>query len=185
MIILGRIPSSPSVFTSDEYRAWLSRTPSTSALYEQIRATTNRPPRYTYSAENIHAAANQVKISWFDKKKSKNEEKEWIILWGWNFNYFIKLVGWIWRIWQLQTDVEYSRQIINEVSISATSESCKFKGFNRYQFHISSNRQQSKAVFCCFQRSIVVESKAVFEQYCQSASNISAKDQKSLGPRVN
>ncbi|KAK2582799.1 hypothetical protein KPH14_005059 [Odynerus spinipes] len=55
----GRIPSSPSVFTSDEYRAWLSRTPSTSALYEQIRATTNRPPRYTYSAENIHAAANQ------------------------------------------------------------------------------------------------------------------------------
>ncbi|XP_043463292.1 rho GTPase-activating protein 100F isoform X3 [Leptopilina heterotoma] len=56
----GRIPSSPSVFTSDEYRAWLSRTPSTSALYEQIRATTNRPPRYTYSAENIHAAANQA-----------------------------------------------------------------------------------------------------------------------------
>lgn len=56
----GRIPSSPSVFTSDEYRAWLSRTPSTSALYEQIRATTTRPPRYTYSAENIHAAANQV-----------------------------------------------------------------------------------------------------------------------------
>ncbi|XP_057330455.1 rho GTPase-activating protein 100F isoform X3 [Microplitis mediator] len=55
----GRIPSSPSVFTSDEYRAWLSRTPSTSALYEQIRATTNRPPRYTYSAENIHAAVNQ------------------------------------------------------------------------------------------------------------------------------
>ncbi|XP_053989147.1 rho GTPase-activating protein 100F isoform X1 [Hylaeus anthracinus] len=55
----GRIPSSPSVFTSDEYRAWLSRTPSTSALYEQIRATTSRPPRYTYSAENIHAAVNQ------------------------------------------------------------------------------------------------------------------------------
>ncbi|XP_060829988.1 rho GTPase-activating protein 100F isoform X3 [Bombus pascuorum] len=55
----GRIPSSPSVFTSDEYRAWLSRTPSTSALYEQIRATTTRPPRYTYSAENIHAAVNQ------------------------------------------------------------------------------------------------------------------------------
>ncbi|XP_076757064.1 rho GTPase activating protein at 100F isoform X6 [Xylocopa sonorina] len=55
----GRIPSSPSVFTSDEYRAWLSRTPSTSALYEQIRATTSRPPRYTYSAENIHAAASQ------------------------------------------------------------------------------------------------------------------------------
>ncbi|XP_031776722.1 rho GTPase-activating protein 100F isoform X3 [Nasonia vitripennis] len=56
----GRIPSSPSVFTSDEYRAWLSRTPSTSALYEQIRSTSNRPPRYTYSAENIHAAVNQA-----------------------------------------------------------------------------------------------------------------------------
>ncbi|KAK0166805.1 hypothetical protein PV327_004288 [Microctonus hyperodae] len=57
---LRRIPSSPSVFTSDEYRAWMSRTPSTSALYEQIRATTTRPPRYTYSAENIHAAVNQA-----------------------------------------------------------------------------------------------------------------------------
>ncbi|XP_023245907.1 rho GTPase-activating protein 100F [Copidosoma floridanum] len=56
----GRIPSSPSIFTSDEYRAWLSRTPSTSALYEQIRSTANRPPRYTYSAENIHAAVNQA-----------------------------------------------------------------------------------------------------------------------------
>ncbi|XP_014473024.1 PREDICTED: uncharacterized protein LOC106743571, partial [Dinoponera quadriceps] len=59
----GRIPSSPSVFTSDEYRAWLSRTPSTSALYEQIRATTSRPPRYTYSAENIHAAVNQMMLA--------------------------------------------------------------------------------------------------------------------------
>lgn len=59
-MLIGRIPSSPSVFTSDEYRAWMSRTPSTSALYEQIRATTSRPPRYTYSAENIHAAVNQV-----------------------------------------------------------------------------------------------------------------------------
>ncbi|XP_044017626.1 rho GTPase-activating protein 100F isoform X4 [Aphidius gifuensis] len=59
----GRLPSSPSIFTSDEYRAWLSRTPSTSALYEQIRATTNRPPRYTYSAENIHAAVKQADYS--------------------------------------------------------------------------------------------------------------------------
>lgn len=69
VIYIGRIPSSPSttgVFTSDEYRAWLSRTPSTSALYEQIRATTSRPPRYTYSAENIHAAVNQVS-DYYDK----------------------------------------------------------------------------------------------------------------------
>ncbi|KAL7302156.1 hypothetical protein TKK_0005379 [Trichogramma kaykai] len=56
----GRIPSSTSVFTSDEYKAWLSRTPSTSALYDQIRSTSSRPPRYTYSAENIHAAVNQA-----------------------------------------------------------------------------------------------------------------------------
>ncbi|XP_046387031.1 rho GTPase-activating protein 100F [Ischnura elegans] len=33
----GRLPSSPSVFTADEYRAWLQRTPSTSAIYERIR----------------------------------------------------------------------------------------------------------------------------------------------------
>ncbi|XP_060829989.1 rho GTPase-activating protein 100F isoform X4 [Bombus pascuorum] len=53
-------PELPSIRRDrDEYRAWLSRTPSTSALYEQIRATTTRPPRYTYSAENIHAAVNQ------------------------------------------------------------------------------------------------------------------------------
>ncbi|KPJ09811.1 Rho GTPase-activating protein 100F [Papilio machaon] len=45
----GRLPSSPSVFTSDEYRAWLSRAPSTSALYETLRP---RLPTH-YSAENI------------------------------------------------------------------------------------------------------------------------------------
>lgn len=62
----GRIPSSPSVFTSDEYRAWLSRTPSTSAIYEQIRASRDvlnqqRAARFTYSAENIHAALKDVR----------------------------------------------------------------------------------------------------------------------------
>ncbi|XP_058802474.1 rho GTPase-activating protein 100F-like isoform X3 [Phymastichus coffea] len=55
----GRIPSTPNIYSSDEYRAWLSRTPSTSALYDQIRSTA-RPPRYTYSAENIHAAVNKA-----------------------------------------------------------------------------------------------------------------------------
>ncbi|KAJ8688021.1 hypothetical protein QAD02_023816, partial [Eretmocerus hayati] len=59
----GRIPSSPNIFTSDEYRAWLSRTPSTSALYEQFRPSSHRPPRYTYSAENIHAAVNKSDYS--------------------------------------------------------------------------------------------------------------------------
>ncbi|XP_022901383.2 rho GTPase-activating protein 100F isoform X2 [Onthophagus taurus] len=57
----GRVPSSPTIFTSDEYRQWLSRTPSTSAIYEQIRASRDvlnqqRAARFTYSAENIHAA---------------------------------------------------------------------------------------------------------------------------------
>ncbi|KAJ9593183.1 hypothetical protein L9F63_015280, partial [Diploptera punctata] len=54
----GRIPSSPSVFTADEYRAWLQRTPSTSAIYERIRASRDvlqaqRAARFTYSAENL------------------------------------------------------------------------------------------------------------------------------------
>ncbi|CAL4064152.1 unnamed protein product [Meganyctiphanes norvegica] len=55
----ARIPSSPSIFTSDEYRAWLSRAPSTSAIYERIRQNhetlrTQRPGlRFTYSAENL------------------------------------------------------------------------------------------------------------------------------------
>lgn len=64
----GRIPSSPSIFTSDEYRQWLSRTPSTSAIYEQIRASRDvlnqqRAARFTYSAENIHAALKDVIIT--------------------------------------------------------------------------------------------------------------------------
>ncbi|KAJ8964175.1 hypothetical protein NQ317_009252, partial [Molorchus minor] len=61
----GRLPSSPSVFSSDEYRQWLSRTPSTSAIYEQIRASRDvlnqqRAARFTYSAENIHDALKNV-----------------------------------------------------------------------------------------------------------------------------
>ncbi|KAK8729606.1 hypothetical protein OTU49_008561, partial [Cherax quadricarinatus] len=54
-----RLPSSPSIFTSDEYRVWLSRAPSTSAIYERIRQSheTIRSQRgglrFTYSAENL------------------------------------------------------------------------------------------------------------------------------------
>ncbi|KAK7072793.1 hypothetical protein SK128_016473 [Halocaridina rubra] len=54
-----RIPASPSIFTSDEYRAWLSRAPSTSAIYERIRKSheTLRSQRgglrFTFSAENL------------------------------------------------------------------------------------------------------------------------------------
>ncbi|XP_069193367.1 rho GTPase-activating protein 100F isoform X5 [Procambarus clarkii] len=55
----ARLPSSPSIFTSDEYRAWMSRAPSTSAIYERIRQSheTLRSQRgglrFTYSAENL------------------------------------------------------------------------------------------------------------------------------------
>ncbi|XP_068898136.1 rho GTPase-activating protein 100F isoform X3 [Tenebrio molitor] len=66
----GRIPSSPSVFTSDEYRQWLSRTPSTSAIYEQIRASRDvlnqqRAARFTYSAENIHDALKNIEGGYY------------------------------------------------------------------------------------------------------------------------
>lgn len=64
----GRIPSSPSVFTADEYRAWLSRTPSTSAIYDRIRAGKDgmlrqqkAAQRFTFSAENLPERTRQVK----------------------------------------------------------------------------------------------------------------------------
>ncbi|XP_026328277.1 rho GTPase-activating protein 100F isoform X2 [Hyposmocoma kahamanoa] len=47
---------SSRVFTSDEYRAWLSRAPSTSALYETLRP---RLPTH-FSAENIHDALKNM-----------------------------------------------------------------------------------------------------------------------------
>jgi hypothetical protein len=62
---IGRIPSSPSVFTADEYRAWLQRTPSTSAIYERIRTSrdilqSQAAPRFTYSAENLLDRSREV-----------------------------------------------------------------------------------------------------------------------------
>ncbi|RZF36635.1 hypothetical protein LSTR_LSTR007338, partial [Laodelphax striatellus] len=68
----GRIPSSPSVFTADEYRAWLSRAPSTSAIYDRIRAASNassagtikgqRAQRFTFSAENLPERTRQSEL---------------------------------------------------------------------------------------------------------------------------
>ncbi|XP_055587609.1 rho GTPase-activating protein 100F isoform X2 [Uranotaenia lowii] len=57
--IRQRITASPSIFTSDEYRAWLRRAPSSSAIYEQMRASRDilnqqRAHRFSCSAENIH-----------------------------------------------------------------------------------------------------------------------------------
>uniref|UniRef100_A0A1B6E2F1 Rho-GAP domain-containing protein n=1 Tax=Clastoptera arizonana TaxID=38151 RepID=A0A1B6E2F1_9HEMI len=65
----GRIPSSPSVFTADEYRAWLSRAPSTSAIYERIRAGRDSAlrqqkaaQRFTFSAENLPERTRQSEL---------------------------------------------------------------------------------------------------------------------------
>ncbi|XP_062534273.1 rho GTPase-activating protein 100F [Armigeres subalbatus] len=54
-----RLTASPSIFTSDEYRAWLRRAPSSSAICEQMRASRDilnqqRAHRFSCSAENIH-----------------------------------------------------------------------------------------------------------------------------------
>lgn len=60
------------LYFSDEYRQWLSRTPSTSAIYEQIRASRDvlnqqRAARFTYSAENIHDALKNVRKLYYYK----------------------------------------------------------------------------------------------------------------------
>lgn len=55
----NRLVSSPSVFTADEYRAWMSRAPSTSAIYDRIRNVCDpslkqqKVQRFTFSAENL------------------------------------------------------------------------------------------------------------------------------------
>lgn len=61
----SRITASPSIFTSDEYRAWLRRAPSSSAIYEQMRTSRDvlnqqRAHRFSCSAENIHDALKNV-----------------------------------------------------------------------------------------------------------------------------
>nr|XP_015839302.1 PREDICTED: rho GTPase-activating protein 100F isoform X3 [Tribolium castaneum] len=64
-------PEMPSIRRDrDEYRQWLSRTPSTSAIYEQIRASRDvlnqqRAARFTYSAENIHDALKNIEGGYY------------------------------------------------------------------------------------------------------------------------
>ncbi|XP_022241336.1 rho GTPase-activating protein 100F-like isoform X1 [Limulus polyphemus] len=55
---VGRRGPSPNVFTAAEYRAWMSRAPSTSAIYERVRRgrgmTQVQPlPRIAHSAESL------------------------------------------------------------------------------------------------------------------------------------
>lgn len=61
----GRMTNSPSIFTSEEYRAWLRRAPSHSAIHDQIRSSRDvlnqqRAHRFSCSAENIHDALKNV-----------------------------------------------------------------------------------------------------------------------------
>lgn len=65
---------SPSIFTSDEYRAWLRRAPSSSAICEQMRASRDilnqqRAHRFSCSAENIHDVLKNVKSLLKSEKK--------------------------------------------------------------------------------------------------------------------
>lgn len=69
----SRITASPSIFTSDEYRAWLRRAPSSSAIAEQMRLTRDllsqpRSHRFSCSAENIHDALRNVSVYLFYSK---------------------------------------------------------------------------------------------------------------------
>lgn len=64
----SRLTASPSIFTSDEYKAWLRRAPSSSAIVEQMRASRDllnqqRAHRFSCSAENIHDALKNVRKS--------------------------------------------------------------------------------------------------------------------------
>lgn len=66
----SRLTSSPSIFTSDEYRAWLRRAPSSSAIVDQMRMSRDllnqqRAHRFSCSAENIHDALKNVRFSPF------------------------------------------------------------------------------------------------------------------------
>lgn len=61
----SRLTASPSIFTSDEYRAWLRRAPSSSAIVDQMRMSRDllnqqRAHRFSCSAENIHDALKNV-----------------------------------------------------------------------------------------------------------------------------
>lgn len=54
-----------SVFTADEYRAWLTRTPSTSAIYDRLKSNRDssllrQKGRFTFSAENLPERTRQV-----------------------------------------------------------------------------------------------------------------------------
>lgn len=78
-----RISTNPSIFTSDEYRAWLRRAPSSSAICEQMRASRDilnqqRAHRFSCSAENIHDALKNVSSSKIEHSNSLISNKLFI-----------------------------------------------------------------------------------------------------------
>lgn len=63
----SRLSGSPSIFTSDEYKAWLQKAPSSSAICDQMRVSRNllnqqRAQRFSCSAENIQDALKNVSL---------------------------------------------------------------------------------------------------------------------------
>ena len=67
---LGRMPNVPgqAIFTAAEYKAWMQRAPSTSAIYERLRQgreaiEAHRAAKLTYSAENLVEKSKQVSDS--------------------------------------------------------------------------------------------------------------------------
>ncbi len=55
-------------FTAAEYKAWMQRAPSTSAIYERLRQSreaieAHRAAKLTFSAENLVEKAKQVTFS--------------------------------------------------------------------------------------------------------------------------
>lgn len=63
----NRLIAAPSIFTSDEYKAWLRRAPSSSAICEQMRMSRDilnqqRAHRFSCSAENIHDVLKNVSL---------------------------------------------------------------------------------------------------------------------------
>lgn len=68
-LISGNFLPTTSVFTADEYRAWLSRTPSTSAIYDKLKSNRDnsllrQKNRFTFSAENLPERTRQVLKTW-------------------------------------------------------------------------------------------------------------------------
>ena len=64
---MGRMPNAPgqAIFTAAEYKAWMQRAPSTSAIYERLRQgreaiEAHRVAKLTYSAENLVEKTKQV-----------------------------------------------------------------------------------------------------------------------------